>query len=191
MIHDLIDKIDKVMDEPDAGLWEFRNSAQRHAYTYLFHWAGAKSALKIGQECGDSALIRKSEKLCLRASEWIEKCYDSERGVYTQAVESKNLDASLLKVITMGYLDPSSEKAKRHVMALGEDLKAKDYLLYRYRHSDDTGVPETAFLICAFWYVEALACVGELEKAINGFESLLKCSNSLGLFSEDIGLRQR
>ena len=39
-------------------------------------------------------------------------------------------------------------------------------LFYRYRHPDDFGTPETTFLICSFWYVEALACVGRVDEAI-------------------------
>ena len=59
-------------------------------------------------------------------------------------------------------------------------------LFYRYNHTDDFGDPHTTFLICAYWYVEALAKVGRLNEAIEVFEGLIKHGNHLGLLSEDV-----
>jgi GH15 family glucan-1,4-alpha-glucosidase len=86
----------------------------------------------------------------------------------------------------MNYLDPSSERAKKHLAAVEKELKGKNGLFYRYLHRDDFGKPKTTFLVCAFWYVEALACVGRLDEAKETFEQLLKYGNDLQLFSEDV-----
>jgi GH15 family glucan-1,4-alpha-glucosidase len=86
----------------------------------------------------------------------------------------------------MHYLDPGSDKAKDHLKALENELRSPNGLFYRYCHADDFGKPKATFLICAFWYVEALACVGRLDDAIREFENLLQYSNHLGLFSEDV-----
>jgi GH15 family glucan-1,4-alpha-glucosidase len=86
----------------------------------------------------------------------------------------------------MHYLKPDSPRAWDHLMALEKELKTPTGLFYRYLHSDDFGKPKTTFLICAFWYVEALACVGRLDDAIRAFENLLQYSNHLLLFSEDV-----
>ncbi len=98
----------------------------------------------------------------------------------------KNLDASTLQLIMMGYLDPNSDKAKNHLKVLESELKGKHGLFYRYLHKDDFGKPKTTFLVCAFWYVEALACVGRLDEAQEVFKQLLSFGNHLMLFSEDI-----
>lgn len=45
---------------------------------------------------------------------------------------------------------------------------------------------KTTFLTCAFWYIEALACVGRLDEAVEGFETLINYCNHLQLFSEDV-----
>jgi GH15 family glucan-1,4-alpha-glucosidase len=74
----------------------------------------------------------------------------------------------------MNYLKPRSAKAKNHLEALESVLKTENGLFYRYLHADDFGKPKTTFLICAFWYVEALACVGRIDDAIIEFENLLK-----------------
>jgi GH15 family glucan-1,4-alpha-glucosidase len=188
MIDRLLDWIERTMDEPDAGLWEFRTVTQVHTYTLLFHWAGCSAAAKIGQVMTDGALVKRANTLAAIAAERIERCYDPERGVYTQAVGAEHLDASTLKMITMGYLDPSSEKARRHLKALEGLLRTEQGLFYRYVHHDDFGVPEATFLVCAFWYVDALACVGRTDDAIKTLDGILKYANSLGIFSEDVGL---
>lgn len=186
LIHDILKQIDQLMDEPDAGLWEFRTLSQYHCYTYLFHWAGAKAAWKVGNAFDNKSIMLLAEKLIKESSKKIEACFDATRGVYTQAIGSKNLDASNLQLIMMGYLDNDSEAAKKHLVELEKELRSKEGLFYRYKHPDDFGAPETTFLICAFWYVEALTCVGRVNEAIETFENLLTYSNHLGLLSEDV-----
>ncbi len=188
MIERLLEWIEATFDEPDAGLWEFRNVKQVHTYTMLFHWAGSKAASKIGKILVDGELVKRADRLAEQAAIRIEKCFDNELGAYSQAVNSQNLDASTLKLITMNYLDPASPKAKLHLEALESKLKTHQGLFYRYVHPDDFGKPEATFLVCAFWYVDALACVGRVDDAIKTLDGILKYSNHLGIFSEDVGL---
>lgn len=188
LIHFLLDKIGETMFEPDAGLWEFRSLQQLHCYTFLFHWAGSKAALKIGVDLNDTVLIQKAKRLIQTSAEQLEKCYSPLKQAYTQAIGSEYLDASCLKLISMGYLDPNSDRAKKHLAALEKELKTEQGLFYRYKHIDDFGVPKTTFLICAFWYAEALACVGRVSEAVTVFENLISSGNHLGLLSEDVGV---
>lgn len=188
LVERLLNWIEQTMDEPDAGLWEFRNIKQVHSYTLLFHWAGCKAAVKIGKIMTDSALVLRAEHLEKIAEARLEECYDEKRGVYTQARNAEHLDASTLKMITMNYLDPNSDKAKKHLQALESLLKTEQGLFYRYVHQDDFGKPEATFLVCAFWYVDALACVGRTKDAIKTLDTILTFANHLGIFSEDVGL---
>lgn len=186
LVHFLLDRIEDTMEMPDAGLWEFRNKQQLHCYTFIFHWAGSKAAGKIGKELGDQSLIQKAQKLELLSAQKIEACYDPEKKVYMQAVGSEHMDASCLQLITMGYLDPHSDRARDHLMGLEKELGMENGLFYRYVHHDDFGTPESTFLICAFWYAEALASVERIDDAKRVFSNLLQYSNHLGLFSEDV-----
>ncbi|HSI78990.1 MAG TPA: glycoside hydrolase family 15 protein [Lunatimonas sp.] len=185
-IHNLLSKIEATMDEKDAGLWEFRNLQQQHCYTFLFHWAGACSAIKIADRLKDQEMKSKALELKAKAIEKIEACYVPELKAYAQAIGTTNMDASTLQLITMGYFGDDIERANDHLKMLEKDLLAKNFLFYRYKHADDFGEPETTFLICAFWYIEALACVNRLDEAIEGFETLSKYCNHLRLFSEDV-----
>ncbi|MEM9821111.1 MAG: glycoside hydrolase family 15 protein [Bacteroidota bacterium] len=178
--------IEETMEEPDNGLWEFRGISQLHCYTFLFHWAGSQAAHKIARKLKNKEMEDLAERMIKASSEMIESCYDRERGVYTQAVGSSNLDASLLQLINMGYLDAKSKKAQQHLAVLEAELKSEEGLFFRYKHIDDFGEPESTFLVCAFWHVEALARVGRLDEAIKIFENLLDHANHLSLLSEDI-----
>ena len=178
--------IEFTMDEPDAGLWEFRYLAQRHCYTYLFHWAGSCAAIKVAELLKHEEMFKLATKLKKVSADRINECYRKDPGYFSQAIETDNFDASCLQLITMGYIDPASEQAKKHLMEMEKALKTEDGLFYRYKHNDDFGEVKSTFLICAFWYVEALAAVGRVSEAIEIFERLNSYSNHLGLLSEDV-----
>lgn len=182
----LLDRIERVIDEPDAGIWEFRNMAFSHCYTALFHWTGCHAAIKIAKRIENQELVTKAQKLIQRAEEIIEACYNPETKMYEHAIDSPFADASTLQLIMMRYLDPDSQRARDHLAAIESRLAGPNGLFFRYKHTDDFGKPQSTFLITAFWYVEALACVGRLDEARENFEHLLQFSNHLGLFSEDV-----
>ncbi len=185
-ISSLLKKIEMVIDEPDAGLWEFRDIDGYFCYTYLFHWAGCQAAIKIADRIRDKKLRAWAERLLQKTIVKIESCYDAERKVYQQGVDKPYMDASTLQLIMMQYLDPASERARDHLQAVESVLGSTDGLFYRYKHEDDFGIPRSTFLITAFWHIEALACVGRIDEAIQRFEQLLQYSNHLGLLSEDV-----
>lgn len=178
--------IERTFDEPDAGLWEFRNLAQHHTYTYLFHWAGSCAAIKIAHVLKNEEIGNLAVKLKAKSEKMIQACYVPSKHGYGQAKGVDRMDASTIQLIMMNYLPAGSIRAKDHLQALEKELAAGDGLFYRYKHQDDFGEPETTFLICAFWYVEALACVGRIDEAITYFEKVISHSNHVGLLSEDV-----
>ena len=56
----------------------------------------------------------------------------------------------------------------------------------RYASEDDFGLPETEFLVCRFWLIDALAALGRREEARERYNDALSLRNSYGLLSEDI-----
>jgi GH15 family glucan-1,4-alpha-glucosidase len=188
LVSRLLRAIERTLDEKDAGLWEFRNVRQTHTYTLLFHWAGSQAAWRMGVILNDQAIQEKARQLVAASAGLIERCYDPEQQVYRQALESQNVDASTLKLITMNYLDPSSERARVHLKHLEAALRTEQGLVYRYVHPDDFGKPEATFLVCTFWYIDALACTGRVDDAERALNNVLQYANHLGIFSEDVGL---
>ena len=186
LVETVLEKIEMTIDETDAGIWEFRNRADHHAYTNLFQWAGGKAVVKVASSIGETKLVQRAQKMVDKAAGYIEACHLKEKNAYGAAIGNGYMDASTLQLIIMSYLPHSSQVAKDHLKALEEDLKMKKGLFYRYRVSDDFGEPESTFLICGFWYAEALACVGRIDDAKEAFEELCSYGNHLGLLSEDL-----
>jgi GH15 family glucan-1,4-alpha-glucosidase len=180
----LLSRIAENIDKPDSGLWEFGSTYQHHIYTYIFHWAGAQAAIKIGKYFGDKQILESAENLYEKATSYIERCYNTEQKAYTQAINNAYLDASSLQLILMRYLEPDSEIALEHLKAHEKQLFSQKGLFFRYTR-DELGTTETSFLICGFWYAEALACVGRLDDSFKIIETLLNSANHLGLLSED------
>ncbi len=57
----------------------------------------------------------------------------------------------------------------------------------RYTAADDFGLPETAFLVCNFWYIDALAQVGTARggaRALRGYP--VATAMHFGILSEDL-----
>ena len=72
--------------------------------------------------------------------------------------------------------------------AIEGELKRGDFV-FRYVEQDDFGVPENAFVVCSFWYVNALAALGRRDEARALFDRLLACRNRHGLLAEHLDPR--
>src|SRR3712207_8249175 len=56
-----------------------------------------------------------------------------------------------------------------------------------FRSTDDgLSGKEGTFLICSFWLVSALAIIGELQRARDLMERLLRDASPLGLYAEEL-----
>lgn len=185
-LHSLLNYIELTMEEPDNGVWEFRGRKSIHAYTLLFHWAGSAACRKIATSIDDSGLAERAENAMKHAASLLEKCYSKEFSAYTQALGSTDLDASLLQMITLGYFHGQpKEKAVAHLRAIQKELQIEPGFFLRYRHSDDFGTQKSAFLVCSFWFIEALTQLDFLDEAEELLVRVLKAQNHLGLMSED------
>ncbi|MCA9876361.1 MAG: glycoside hydrolase family 15 protein, partial [Thermomicrobiales bacterium] len=106
---------------------------------------------------------------------------------FTQAYGRDELDASVLQMPIVGFLDANDPRFVSTVAAVQRDL-SQNGLLLRY-HSDSRvdGLPagEGVFLACSYWLVEVLALQGRHDEACELFERLIALRNDLGLCSEE------
>lgn len=186
LVNKILGYIEKTQGVPDATLWEYRGELERHCYTDLFHWAGAKAAVKIAEKLNDRELHKRALKVMALSRKYIESCYDVQSQAYMPSQENSYADASLLHLITLGFITPDSDRAKKHLEFLEKKLVTPEGNMLRYDRPDDFGKPEVSFSVCSFWHVEALANVGKIDEAFRVFEKMLSYSNHLGLFSEDV-----
>jgi GH15 family glucan-1,4-alpha-glucosidase len=115
----------------------------------------------------------------------LEKAWNPQRGAFTAAFGSDDLDASVLLLPELGAIEATDPRFVSTVNAMERELK-RDLHVMRYSSADDFGLPETAFLICRFWLIDALWAIGRKEDARDMFVDALKLRNSYGLLSEDV-----
>ena len=173
-------------DQPDAGLWELRGSARVHTFSSVMCWAA----------CDRLARIADHLELQARAAHWraladaihrtiCTRAWNQKRGCFVSTFEGEGMDASLLLLAEVGFLDATDSRFPATVAAVETDLRRGDFI-FRYVEKDDFGEPENAFIVCTFWYVNALAAIGRRDEAHALFEKLLACRNPHGLLAEHI-----
>ncbi len=186
LIQGMISEIHRLMDEPDAGIWEFRGKKQKHLGTYVFHWAGAKAAIKMAQHYHDKKLEEMALKVCELSAQNIEKCFSEEFNCYMSDQTKGVFDATAFLLITMNYLNPENDRTKKFFKRLEKELITKEGMIYRYQAADDFGDTHATFLICTYWYIESLICLGYLKDAEDSLKNIIAHSNHMGLLSEDL-----
>ena len=172
--------------EPDAGLWEYRGIARAHTYSATLCFAACDRLSGIARRLGIADRVKYWRKLAEDLRERIlAEAWDEKQGALTGAFGAPALDASVLLVSELGLLPPKDERFVKTCEAIGRDLMRKGRIM-RYVAPDDFGEPETAFLACNFWYMDALHHIGRTAEAREMFELILASRNAYGLLSEDI-----
>jgi GH15 family glucan-1,4-alpha-glucosidase len=175
----------RVHDQPDAGMWELRTRASVHTSSLLMCWAACDRLGKIAQRLRlpDRAAYwaghAQGMKALLLARAWSDK-----RQAFVDSLDGEFLDASVLLMAEVGFMDPFDPRFVKTVDALERHLGDGPFMR-RYEAPDDFGKPETAFNICSFWRLDALARIGRRDEARAIFEAMLAARNPLGLLSED------
>ena len=186
----LIDHAAERWSEPDHGLWEWSGRPEHFVHSKVLCWAALDRGLRLAEECMRRAPVRRWKRAREEVRAAIERRgYDSRRGVFVQAFDRRDLDAALLLLPTVEFVDWRDERMLRTIAAVREDLDAGQGLLYRYRRRDGLPGREGAFLCCSFWLAEALARTGELDDARQVFDRAVACAEDVGLFSEEVDPR--
>ena len=172
--------------EPDAGLWEYRGRRRVHTYSATMCWVACDRLARIARRLG---LIERSDYWRRSAGVMREnilaQAWNPKRRAITGALNDDELDASVLTLAELGLLAPTDQRFIDTCTAIGSDLNRNGYIM-RYISPDDFGAPETAFLVCQFWYIDALAAIGRKDEARELFVNILTKRNSFGVLSEDI-----
>jgi GH15 family glucan-1,4-alpha-glucosidase len=178
-----------VYDKPDAGLWELRGSLRVHTFSSVMCWAACDRLSRIAARLGIADRARAWRSDAERVRRFIdERCWSEARRSFVGTAGGDTLDASLLLLSDLGFLQPEDPRFAQTVNAIEGELKRGDFI-FRYVEQDDFGVPENAFVICSFWYANALAKVGRRDEARSLFERLLACRNAHGLLAEHLDPR--
>ena len=175
----------RVYDQPDAGMWELRTRARVHTSSAIMSWAACDRLAKVASTLGLPERIRYwRERADIIRERILREAWNEERQAFAESFGGRDLDASALLMAEVNIIDPHDSRFIATVDALEKALCDGPYMR-RYEASDDFGKPETAFNICTFWRIDALARIGRKGQAREIFEVMLKSRNPLGLLSED------
>jgi GH15 family glucan-1,4-alpha-glucosidase len=184
----LLDFVEHNLDRPDNGIWEIRGPLQRFTHSRAMLWAAFECGARAVREHGLSGPLERWEQRRdeLRA-EIEEHGFDAERGTFVQAYGSSEVDASLLQLAQIGFVEADDPRMLGTVAALEQDL-LRDGLLLRYRTQtqvDGLTGDEHPFLACSFWLAQQYAESGRLDDAVTLMDRLVGFVNDVGLLSEE------
>ncbi len=186
LLERLVDEAMASFEVEDTGIWEYRTLPKHYTFSKAMCWVAAHRGAKLAEFLGMPEQARRWQQWADAVQPVIlDRSYNKELGFFTQAFDGRYPDASNLLLPSLGLIEPADPRFKSTVRAY-EKVLAPGGLMLRYKHLDDFGDTTSAFSICSFWWVEALAMMGEVDEAVRLFERLEKCANPLGLFSEDI-----
>ncbi|MFJ1742574.1 glycoside hydrolase family 15 protein [Streptomyces microflavus] len=192
LVTGLVTCLEDVFEKPDMGIWEVRGPRRHFVHSKIMAWIAFDRAVQlIAAGHGDGPVERWARIRDRLHTQVCERGYDRDRKTFTQSYGSRELDASLLHIVTSGFLPPDDPRIVGTVKAIQRELSTQGGFLLRYpTEGDDKGVDglpgdEGAFLICMGWLIAALAAIGRTEEAEIFKQQLLQIRNDLGLLAEE------
>jgi GH15 family glucan-1,4-alpha-glucosidase len=183
--------VNQLMDrwrEPDNGLWEIRGPLRRFTHSQVMVWAAFDRAIEGVEQHGLHGPVDEWRAVRDQVREEImEHGYDEARRTFTQHYETDEVDASLLVLPVVRFIDGDDPKMLGTIEAVEKDL-LRDGLLLRYRTEsgvDGLDGDEHPFLACSFWLVSAYALAGRVDDANALMDRLMTLPNDVGLLSEE------
>ncbi|WP_129713762.1 glycoside hydrolase family 15 protein [Pedobacter sp. SYP-B3415] len=179
--------------KPDHGIWEIRSAEKEFLHTRLMCWVAMDRAIKIAEH--RSFPYPENEWHAVRSeiyTDIYENFWNEEVQAWVQYKGASHVDASALLMPLTHFISPMEPRWIKTMEAIDREL-LQDVLVYRYRNGmdklDGLDGEEGTFNMCSFWYIEALAKGGQLERAVENFEKMIGYANHLGLFAEELGKR--
>jgi alpha,alpha-trehalase len=176
-----------VWRNPDQGIWEARGAPQHYVSSKLMCWVAMDRAAKLADIRGERDLAASWSETAAEIKKDILEHGVDKRGVLTQHYGTESLDASTLLAALFGFLPPGDRVLRASVLAIADELTEDGFVLrYRTDETDDgLSGKEGTFLICSFWLVSALVSIGEMQRARDLMEKLVKVASPLGLYAEE------
>jgi GH15 family glucan-1,4-alpha-glucosidase len=184
----LVDHLAETWQQPDNGLWEIRGPQQHFTHSRVMVWVAFDRAVTAVERYGLDGDVDRWRTMRDRVREEVlTHGYDAGRNTFTQHYATHEVDASLLMLPIVGFVDGDDPRMLGTIEAIEHDLM-RDGLLLRYRTAtgvDGLSGDEHPFLACSFWLVSAYAGAGRLADARALFDRLVGLTNDVGLLSEE------
>ncbi len=184
----LVEDLARHWHTPDNGIWEIRGPRRMFTHSRVHVWVAFDRAVRAVEEHGKTGPVQEWRALRDRVrAEILREGVDRERSTFTQHYDTREVDASLLLLPTLGFVAGDDPLMLGTIKAVEEDLLV-DGLVRRYRTASGVdGLPgdEHPFLACSFWLVSAYAAAGRLDDAEGLLDRLVLLANDVGLLAEE------
>jgi GH15 family glucan-1,4-alpha-glucosidase len=190
----LLEHLATTWDQPDEGIWEIRGEPRHFTHSKVMAWVALDRGIRAIEMHGlPGPFDRWRELRRTIHADVCERGFNREIGSFVQSYGSKELDASLLLLPTMGFLPASDPRIRGTVEAVERRLLVDGFVLRYDTGTSDDGLPdgEGAFLACSFWLADAYVLTGRMNDARRLFERLLALRNDVGLLAEEYDTRAR
>lgn len=185
-VRSIIKTVEYFWQQPDRGIWEIRGEERHFVFSKVLCWVAVDRAIKIAE------ILKKNtwadQHKTLRDAihhDVFQNGWNEEKQAFTQTYGGTDLDSANLLMADYEFLSPTDTRFVSTVEQSDKEL-CRDGLMYRYRNHDDFGEPSSAFTVCSFWMVKALARSGKRKEATERFQTLLSYANANGLYGEDL-----
>jgi len=189
----LVDYVVEHWQLPDEGIWEVRGGRQEFLYSRLMCWVAVDRAIRLADRRSFPYPFDK-----WRATrdaiyhDVMTTFWDPVRETFVQHKGADTVDASSLLMPMVKFIAPTDPRFLATLRAMTEDL-VDDSLVHRYKIGAGAGDgivgDEGTFNMCSFWFAEAVARSGDVQRARFFFEKMLGYANHLGLYAEELGPR--
>jgi GH15 family glucan-1,4-alpha-glucosidase len=190
----LTEHVEKIWQQEDEGIWEVRGPKRHFTHSKVMAWVALDRAIASAEKFSLDAPLDRWREVRQRIHDDVcARGFNRKLNSFTQAYDSKDLDANLLLIPLVGFLPASDPRVRGTVESVGQQLSVEG-LIRRYdADAVDDGLPgaQGTFLACSFWYVDNLVLLGRREEAVEMFERLLALRNDVGLLSEEYDPRSR
>jgi GH15 family glucan-1,4-alpha-glucosidase len=190
----VLEHLEKIWPKMDKGIWEVRGRARHFTFSKIMAWVAFDRAIKDAEAYNLKGPLDRWRQLCRKIHDDVcRRGFDAELNSFVRSYGSKELDASLLLLPTVGFLPPADPRVRGTIEAIERKLLV-DGLVKRYdttKSDDGLSSDEGVFLACSFWLVDAYVLLGRIPEACELFERLLTLCNDVGLLSEEYDPKAR
>jgi len=182
LLRALADRAAQTWQQRDAGIWEGREGDRHYVTSKVMCWAALDRALRLADRIDATdhvegwATAREQIRQAVLRDGW-----DEDRAAFTGAFGSGHLDAGVLLMPLVGFLDATDPRVLSTLDAVEAEL-SRGGLVQRWTGSGEEG----AFVICSYWLAAARAMAGQVDRARGIFDAVTSHANDLGLLAEEI-----
>lgn len=189
---ELVKHVERSWRNPDYGIWEMRRPPLHFTYSKVMAWVVFDRAIRAVERHGlaGSPEQWRGTRDEIRREIW-DRGFDVDRNTFRAAYGETTLDASLLLLAQVGFLEASDPRYIGTVEAIERELLVDGFVMRYDTAAADDGMPpgEGAFLACSFWLADAYISIGRHDDARVLFDRLLATRNDLGLLAEEYDSR--